>query len=564
MTAAHVHPLSSTILRIRAPWYTGSSPTVDDAAASKQKQASPPVPAIIYKIRCQAETTEGLFLGEPFLSESGPHNAHLRGSKAINNLEVYLERNKNVSFTVYREYECCAAPLPQPARGMVEEPDISSFWKRESITIISNDLSRALGGVARSAPYEPKMQLTVLREYVYSRMGQEWGCVNALTSEGRIEAKYIDYIFVSSPATSHINTEWQNKSELQAFIAMDWLATQHDNVGHISAYIEVQYWVFDGRGQMFWKCRRQNYVCYTNGNKDQDMQVATDARYMVDNATYKQMHANAPGASPLKNSMDETVDAVMDEDEHDLGDKFFMCLPTSIYGFNMQKKEWVDLRLGEWIKCSGTRKRLICLLIDEDTKEFVKAVVTNQLNAEDNTDIIRGKGNGLFILLHGGPRTGKTLTAESVAEIAKKPLYRVTCGDIRAKAEEAEKYLEVVLLLGRTWGCVVLLDEADVFLEQRTINNMEGSALVSVFLRVLEYYDVPNTAQPSDQNLDGAQRKKIWKNFIDRLDKLHDKLRFTVAINLGVNIKEICDKLDILAQPNLNGREIRNAISTAR
>lgn len=27
----------------------------------------------------------------------------------------------------------------------------------------------------------------------------------------------------------------------------------------------------------------------------------------------------------------------------------------------------------------------------------------------------------------------------SVAEIAKKPLYRVTCGDIRTKAEEVEK-----------------------------------------------------------------------------------------------------------------------------
>jgi hypothetical protein len=36
---------------------------------------------------------------------------------------------------------------------------------------------------------------------------------------------------------------------------------------------------------------------------------------------------------------------------------------------------------------------------------------------------------------------------------------------------------------------VILLDEADVFLEQRTLVDMERNALVSVFLRALEYYD---------------------------------------------------------------------------
>lgn len=67
------------------------------------------------------------------------------------------------------------------------------------------------------------------------------------------------------------------------------------------------------------------------------------------------------------------------------------------------------------------------------------------------------------------------LTKSSVAEVAKKPLYRVTCGDIGTKAEEVEKvglvtpqitnestlivdgrspqYLETVLTLAKEWGC---------------------------------------------------------------------------------------------------------------
>ena len=43
--------------------------------------------------------------------------------------------------------------------------------------------------------------------------------------------------------------------------------------------------------------------------------------------------------------------------------------------------------------------------------------------------------------------------------------------------------------IGTIWGCVVLLDEADVFLEERTQTDLQRNALVSVFLRVLEYYE---------------------------------------------------------------------------
>jgi hypothetical protein len=83
----------------------------------------------------------------------------------------------------------------------------------------------------------------------------------------------------------------------------------------------------------------------------------------------------------------------------------------------------------------------------------------------------------------------------SVAELAEKPLYRVTCGDIGTNPQEVEEYLKTILLLGKTWECgihsplsgicwtltikVVLLDEADVFLEQRGLRDLQRNALVS-------------------------------------------------------------------------------------
>lgn len=43
-------------------------------------------------------------------------------------------------------------------------------------------------------------------------------------------------------------------------------------------------------------------------------------------------------------------------------------------------------------------------------------------------DLVRGKGEGLIILLHGVPGVGKTSTAECVAEYTGRPLFALTCG----------------------------------------------------------------------------------------------------------------------------------------
>lgn len=79
------------------------------------------------------------------------------------------------------------------------------------------------------------------------------------------------------------------------------------------------------------------------------------------------------------------------------------------------------------------------LVIDPGTKEMLLAAITSHgAHSGPTADLIAGKGQGLLILLHGGPGTGKTLTAESIAEAQEKPLYRVTCGDIGMEPEDVE------------------------------------------------------------------------------------------------------------------------------
>jgi hypothetical protein len=64
----------------------------------------------------------------------------------------------------------------------------------------------------------------------------------------------------------------------------------------------------------------------------------------------------------------------------------------------------------------------------------------------------------------------------------------VTCGDIGENAGEVEKNLEQIFTNSHRWGCVLLLDEAEVFLAKRNNEDLKRNAMVSVFLRVLEYY----------------------------------------------------------------------------
>lgn len=55
------------------------------------------------------------------------------------------------------------------------------------------------------------------------------------------------------------------------------------------------------------------------------------------------------------------------------------------------------------------------------------------------------------------------------------------------------------------------------------------------------------------------QRRKIWRNFINRLKDLSSETN-----SLSIDFDDLYDNLDDLAAVDMNGREIRNAITTAR
>ncbi|KAL9012667.1 MAG: hypothetical protein Q9173_002571 [Seirophora scorigena] len=108
------------------------------------------------------------------------------------------------------------------------------------------------------------------------------------------------------------------------------------------------------------------------------------------------------------------------------------------------------------------------LIINEDKKKIIRTLVENhaQMAHKRVPDLVEGKGNGLVILLHGPPGVGKSLTAECVAKATLKPLFTVDIADIGTDSKTVEDKLNKLFLLAAEWDAVLLIDAADVFMEQ--------------------------------------------------------------------------------------------------
>jgi AAA+ superfamily predicted ATPase len=61
-------------------------------------------------------------------------------------------------------------------------------------------------------------------------------------------------------------------------------------------------------------------------------------------------------------------------------------------------------------------------------------------------------------------------------------------GDLGTNVEHLEHNLVEITSLAYKWGAIILIDEADVYLAERSLQDVQRNGLVSVFLRHLEYF----------------------------------------------------------------------------
>lgn len=102
------------------------------------------------------------------------------------------------------------------------------------------------------------------------------------------------------------------------------------------------------------------------------------------------------------------------------------------------------------------------------------------------------------------PGVGKTYTVEAIAELLHRPLLALTVADIGTMETRVERELVRWFALAEAWNAVLLVDEADIFLERRQSRDLARNGLVSgkhevifvlfgtelqpAFLRRMEYF----------------------------------------------------------------------------
>lgn len=170
----------------------------------------------------------------------------------------------------------------------------------------------------------------------------------------------------------------------------------------------------------------------------------------------------------------------------------FALIPRRFYGYSVWERKFLhlDIRSLQPKDTTDSGQAFSQLQMGSDDKQMIQSLVHSHFHRKSfeakhgveiqGQDLIRRKGKGLVILLHGVPGVGKTATAEAVAQKWQKPLFPITCGDLGITSEKVEKALNEIFRLAHLWDCVLLLDEADVFITQRVkVGDLQRNGLVS-------------------------------------------------------------------------------------
>jgi hypothetical protein len=200
---------------------------------------------------------------------------------------------------------------------------------------------------------------------------------------------------------------------------------------------------------------------------------------------------------------------VSSNEAEELTESMMVLLPNKVYGFILRSRRWHFLNIDNIRPLERHNDGFENLILPPGVARLVESLVKthdpanmpsfagSECDQEHHVDLVRGKGKGLIILLHGAPGVGKTSTAECVADYTHRPLFPITCGDIGETSKEVEQNLEQNFSLAHRWGCVLLVSHDFFMLRSASLQSYQdlflalariGALYLGKTLRVTETF----------------------------------------------------------------------------
>lgn len=258
------------------------------------------------------------------------------------------------------------------------------------------------------------------------------------------------------------------------------------------------------------------------------------------------------------------LDLARDDEAAAMSEDDFALVSPYLVAFSMEAKKWGRVHVDQISNIEFRTDALAQLVLPDEDKRLVLALVRN-VGVTGHADFISGKGGGCVLLLHGRPGLGKTLTAEAIAEHLKRPLYSIKAGELGTEPSPLEHTLTNILHVAERWGAVLLLDEADVFMEQRQRGDIHRNAMVGVFLRLLEYYNgvlILTTNRVRDIDIAFYSRVSLPLYYAEFDHASRAQVTRNLLALSGITLSD--EHVACIAALDVNGRQIKSAIRQAR
>ncbi|KAJ4364446.1 hypothetical protein N0V83_009040 [Neocucurbitaria cava] len=332
----------------------------------------------------------------------------------------------------------------------------------------------------------------------------------------------------------------------------------------------------------------EDCCCGSDENSDEEKEKDKLRLVMWKDKKGKKHPIRVPQSVIDKEAGDKTDKGVEGDDDsessknHVFTEEELLIASPVVLGFAFSEKLWLEFSLSGIDEIKWNAEAFDSLVLPDRIKQNLKGLVSShRFNAAKTIDdVIQGKGKGLNVVLHGPPGVGKTLTGESIAEYLKCPLYAVSAGELGTNSRSLEQDLNRIMDITHSWGAILLLDEADVFLEARQPHDIHRNSLVSVFLRLTEYYQgilflTTNRVETFDEafqsrihmgiryeNLPAKARKKIWMHHVGKVEQMAlGKIEEKGEVVEKKTLKPFTEAdYDELSKRVMNGRQVCNVL----